>query len=139
MFDMAPLDAPPVRKPAAASSQNGPGLDAETAGLFARRLSLAFRGHPHLSNVLTHVAAGRWDHLEAALIVLLAAPSDIVPLSPLERNLLDLLWIEGGITGRIMKPLFFEICRAALPPEAAERCIVGIRALSSRVSASAFE
>jgi hypothetical protein len=106
-------------------------LEAADGSAFAQTLTSAFRNHPHVNNVLTHISLARWDRIEASLRSLLTASTDIVPVAPLERNLLRLLWAEGGITGRIVKPLFLDICRTSLPPSSAERCVSGIAALSS--------
>lgn len=103
-------------------------LDAVQAASVARRLTTAFRAHGHINNVLTHVASGRWDRIEVALAGLLSAEAPL--LSPLSRNLLDLLWAEAGVTGRVVKPVFVSVCRSSLPPLLAERCMetIAIRA-----------
>jgi hypothetical protein len=105
-------------------------LEAADGSAFAQTLTSAFRNHPHVNNVLTHISLARWDRIEASLRSLLTASTDIVPVAPLERNLLRLLWAEGGITGRIVKPIFLDICRTSLPPSSAERCVAGFSALS---------
>jgi hypothetical protein len=112
-------------------------LDPAAARAFARELVAAFRRHPHINNVLTHVARGRWDRVEAALAAILAAPADGAPLPPLERNLLELVWGEAGVTGRIVKPLFLDRCRRALPAETAEGCLDAVAALFARHAATA--
>jgi len=109
-------------------------LEAKDGLQFAQLLTSAFRSHPHINNVLTHISHGQWNRIEAALETILTAPIDTAPVSPLERNLLCLLWEEGGITGRIMKPFFLDICRTSLPPPLAVRCVAGIAALSSLAS-----
>jgi hypothetical protein len=125
-----PASGPPIAVDAPSRSC----LDAKDGLLFAQILTSAFRNHPHINNVLTHVSFGQWDRIEAALGTLLTAPINTVPVSPLERNLLCLLWEEGGITGRIVKPFFLDVCRTSLPPSLAEHCVAGIAALSSLAS-----
>jgi hypothetical protein len=112
-------------------------LDPAAARAFARELVAAFRRHPHINNVLTHVARGRWDRVEAALAAILAAPADDATLAPLERNLLELLWGEAGVTGRLLKPLFLDRCRRSLPPQTGEGCLDAVAALFARHAATA--
>lgn len=77
----------------------------EDAGL-PKALVACFRSHPHVSNVLTHIGGARWDRIEAALVSLLDPAAGADELLPLARNLLDLLYAERGVTGRILKPFF---------------------------------
>src|SRR6185437_11237546 len=123
-----------LRPPTAVDAPSQSCLEAKDGLLFAQLLTSAFRNHPHINNVLTHISLGQWDRIEAALGNLLTAPIDTAPVSPLERNLLCLLWEEGGITGRVVKPFFLDICRTSLPPSLAARCVAGIDALSSLAS-----
>jgi hypothetical protein len=123
--------AEPVMVPA---TPRPPRLEAAEARALARELVVTFRRHPHINNVLTHVALGRWERVEDALTVILAAPADAATLSPLARNLLDLLWGEAGVTGRILKPLFLDRCRRALPPARGEACVHGVAALYARAA-----
>lgn len=127
-----------ARRPVGASLCGEPCLDAENGTMFAQRLTSTFRNHSHINNVLTHIASGRWDRIEDALATLLTSSTEVAPSSPLARNVLDLLWAEGGITGRIMKPLFLDACRASLSPPLAERCAGGIATLAS-LTLSNFE
>jgi hypothetical protein len=109
-------------------------LDAAEAHALARELVAAFRRHPHINNVMTHVALGRWERVEDALAEILVGPADPAGLSPLTRNILDLLWGEAGVTGRILKPLFLGCCRRYLRPERAETCADGVAALYARAA-----
>ena len=110
-------------------------LDAAEARAFARELTAAFRRHPHVNNVMTHVALGRWQGIEDALVAIFSEPADVAALSPLSRNILDLLWAEAGVTGRILKPLFLDFCRRHLSPSRAEGCVQGIAFLFAQASA----
>lgn len=125
--------AAPVQSPAGVVSP----LDPAAARAFARELVAAFRRHPHINNVMTHVALGRWDRVEDALAAILAAPANAGALSPLARNLLELMWGEAGVTGRILKPLFLERCRRHLSPESAEASVRWIAALFTEHAATA--
>ena len=79
--------------------------EASTAEL-AFRIFAAFRAHPHINNVLTHISRAKWAEVEKSLnrILDLATTSD--GLSPLEENIIELMVGERGITGKILKPYF---------------------------------
>lgn len=103
---------------------------AASSAQFVRTLVTRLRKHPHLNNVLTHIARGRWDRIEAALMTIFSAPNSPASLSPLARNLVDLLWAERGVTGRIAKPFFLDLC-ASMPQETADywtNCVKGYEA-----------
>lgn len=103
------------------------GLDAaslDVAGL-ASATAVAFRSHPHLNNVLTHLCGADWGRLDAALRALLDPAARPSALSPFALNLLDLMWAERGVTGRIMKPCFHALLATLLAP--AERAAVAER------------
>ena len=51
----------------------------------------AFRRHPHLNNVLTHISGARWERVEQALRAILDPVSRSRELSPLARNIVDLM------------------------------------------------
>ena len=70
----------------------------------AFRIFAAFRAHPHVNNVLTHISRAKWAEVEKSLnhILDLATISD--DLSPLEENIVELMVGERGITGKILKP-----------------------------------
>ncbi len=82
-----------------------------------------FRAHPHINNVLTHISGANSKRLEHALrsILDLTTPSDT--LSPLERNIVDLMCAERGITGKILRPHFHGVLRKVLQPDRADRII----------------
>lgn len=78
----------------------------------------ALRYHPHVNNVLTHVSAGQWTRVGEALSVILDRQATADDLSPLARNVVDLLCAERGVTGRILKPYFRDVLARLLPGEA---------------------
>ncbi len=93
------------------------------------RIFAAFRAHPHISNVLTHISRARWREVEQALnrIFDLSMTSD--GLSPLAENIVELMVGERGVTGKILKPYFQAALRRILEPSSAERLIRHITAL----------
>src|SRR5450759_2569701 len=97
-------------------------------GELAFRVLVAFRVHPHLSNVLTHISGANWAKVERSLnsIFDLATPSG--SLSPLDQNIIDLMCADRGVTGRILKPYFHAVLRRVLEPNHAERLIRHITA-----------
>jgi len=96
----------------------------------AFRIFAAFRAHPHINNVLTHISRARWVEVEQSLnrILDLATTSD--GLSPIEENLIELMVGERGITGKILKPYFLAALHRILQPAYAKRLIRHVNALS---------
>ncbi len=79
----------------------------------------SFRRHPHINNVLTHISGANWGRVEQALRAILdplAAGSDV---SPLARNIVDLMCADRGVTGRILKPYFRDLLGKILSPRLA--------------------
>ena len=64
----------------------------------------AFRRHPHINNVLTHISDANWERVEQALRAILDPLAASRDLSPLARNIVDLMCADRGVTGRILKP-----------------------------------
>lgn len=93
------------------------------------RIFAAFRAHPHINNVLTHISRTKWREVEQALnrIFDLSTTSD--GLSPLEENVVELMVGERGIAGKILKPYFQTALLRILGPSSAERLIRHITAL----------
>jgi len=89
----------------------------------------AFRAHPHLNNVLTHISRANWPSLEHSLRRILDPATTGEGLSPLEQNLLDLMCADRGITGRILKPYFRAVLYNLLEPGRADRIIGHIQSL----------
>lgn len=100
-----------------------------SAAELAFRIFAAFRAHPHINNVLTHISRAKLREVEQALnrIFDLSMSSD--GLSPLEENIVELMVGERGVTGRILKPYFQAALRRTLEPDPAERLIGHITAL----------
>ncbi|MDE2379522.1 hypothetical protein [Bradyrhizobium sp.] len=95
----------------------------------AFHLVAAFRAHPHVCNVLTHVSRADWRAVERALNVILDPATTSEGLSPLARNLVELMCAERGVTGRILKPCFHGVLDRLLAPDRSERLIARVEAL----------
>lgn len=95
----------------------------------AFRMLVALRVHPHLGNVLTHVSGADWTRVERSLKAILDSATTSDSLSPLERNMVDLICADRGITGRIMKPYFHAALNRVLERDHAERLIRHLNAL----------
>jgi len=95
----------------------------------ASRTFVAFRAHPHINNVLTHISHGNWGMVEQSLNAILNRATTGNSLSPLAQNIVELMCADRGITGRILKPCFHAVLHRALEPDQAERLIRHVRAL----------
>jgi hypothetical protein len=95
----------------------------------AFRIYAAFRAHPHICNVLTHISRARWDEVERSINALLDPATTIDDLSPLGENILDLMVAERGTTGKILKPYFHTVLHGLLDPLRAERLIRHVEAV----------
>ena len=89
----------------------------------------AFRRHPHINNVLTHISGGNWLRIEQALSAILDPNAGHGALSPLAINIVDLMCADRGITGRILKPYYKNLLTSALGEQAAHRLIVHVTCL----------
>jgi hypothetical protein len=89
----------------------------------------AFRRHPHICNVLTHISGGSWDRIERALQVILDHHSGPNDLSPLALNIIDLMCADRGITGRIFKPYYQDLLVAVVGTAVAGRLIAHVTSL----------
>jgi len=98
-------------------------------GELAFRVLVAFRSHPHLSNVLTHISGGNWTKVERSLGSIFDVAITSGSRSPLDENIIDLMCADRGVTGRIMKPYFHAVLRSLLEPDEAERLIRHIHVL----------
>lgn len=114
----------PIAKPADAGRR----ADVPTAEL-ASRVCAAFRAHPHINNVLTHISRADWSAVTRALSAIFDPGVTSDGRSALERNILDLMCAERGITGRILKPYFHARLHRLLEPHEAERLIRHVQAL----------
>ena len=112
----------------ASEAQDGsPGMFRDAAGILvefdlsglARTMVARFRHHPHINNVLTHICGAQWERIGRALRVILDPRATADNLSPLARNIVELMCAERGVTGRILKPYFHASLAAALPSRTA--------------------
>ena len=95
------------------------------------------RAEAHLCNVLTHISTGDWRAVEQAIIAILNSRTSSKKLSPVARNILELVCDDRGVTGRIMRPFFFNaIARITGKPEM-KRLERKIRRLRCRMSLDA--
>jgi hypothetical protein len=94
------------------------------------KLVAAFRGHPHINNVLTHICRSQWSKIEQAVRVIVSPAATPADLSSLARNVLDLMWVERGDTGRILKPYLRGFLARNVPHDA-DRLLDWIARLSS--------
>jgi hypothetical protein len=79
----------------------------------------AFRRHPHINSVLTHISGANWLRVEKALRAILDPLTAGSDLSPLARNIVDLMCADRGVTGRILKPYFRGFLSRILSPHLA--------------------
>jgi hypothetical protein len=92
-------------------------------------VAAAFRGHPHINNVLTHISGANWNAIEAALRAILDPSTGSRDLSPLARNIIDLMCADRGITGRIVKPFYRDLLKHLLGNDMSSRFITHITSL----------
>lgn len=95
----------------------------------AFRIFAVFRGHPHISNVLTHISRANWTRVERELNIILDPTATTGGLSPLARNIINLMCAEHGVTGKILKPYFHAALQRLLGPDEAERLIRHVETL----------
>lgn len=93
------------------------------------RIFAAFRAHPHINNVLTHISRAKWAGVEQSLGRIFDLSTTGDGLSPLEENIVELMVGERGITGRILRPFFLTTLRRIVAPSYAERLIRHIDSL----------
>ena len=95
----------------------------------AFRIFAAFRAHPHINNVLTHISRAQLREVEQALNRIFDLSMSSGGLSPLEENIIDLLVGERGVTGKILKPYFQATLNRIVEPSRAEHLIRHVTAL----------
>jgi hypothetical protein len=93
------------------------------------RVAAAFRGHPHINNVLTHISGANWNAVEGALRAILDPRTGSGDLSPLARNIVDLMCADRGVTGRIVKPFYRGLLTDLLGMATASRFIAHVTSL----------
>jgi hypothetical protein len=117
-----------ISPPTMAHSRPKAGAQLSTAEL-AFRIFAAFRAHPHVNNVMTHISRANWTQVEGALNAILDPSTASDGLSPLARNIVELTCAERGITGKILKPYFHSTLFRLLERGRAERLIRHIEGL----------
>lgn len=106
-------------------------FDTTTLDDLAFSLVAALHRHPHLSNVLTHISRASWPRIEHTLRVILDPATQRRDLTPLARNMLDLMVAQRGDTGRIFKPYFGALLVAAAGATEAETLLSRIHRLAT--------
>lgn len=96
-----------------------------------KRMVAAFRDHSHVNNVLTHICGSQWARVEQALRAIVNPATLRSDLSPLARNLVELMWAERGVTGRILKPYLHQLLARSLSRDTAHRLLCQIGRLCS--------
>lgn len=66
------------------------------------------RGHGHLCNVLTHIGSGNWRAIERAIASILRPRTRASDLGAIARNIVQLIADGRGVTGPIMRSVFFD-------------------------------
>ena len=123
-------DADPTLAPEHSRPEDRRNLPASAAGMphDGREIALgdlaflvvaAFRRHPHINNVLTHISGANWQRVEQAQRAILNPLTASRDLTPLARNILDLMCADRGVTGRILKPYFRGLLARILSPQLA--------------------
>lgn len=95
----------------------------------AFRTFAAFRAHPHVNNVLTHISRANWAKVEQSLATILDLGTTSGSLSSLEENIIDLMCADRGVTGKILRPYFHAVLHRLLEPHQAQRIIRHIEIL----------
>ena len=110
--------------------------DGASAGLSFTLVAL-LRAEGHLCNVLTHVSSGDWRAVEQAINAILEPRTPPRRLSNIARNMLELLCDDRGVTGRRMRPFFFEAIARVAGRAEMKRLEAKIRRLRRRMSLDA--
>jgi hypothetical protein len=100
-----------------------------SVGELAFRMVAAFRAHPHINNVLTHISRANWPGIEQSLRRILDPATTRESLSPLEQNVLELMCASRGVTGRILRPYFHALLYRNLDRDQADAIIGQARRL----------
>ena len=124
---MSPASQAAVKAPAAAAGA----FDTPNIDDLAFSVVAALHRHPHLSNVLTHISRSSWPRIEHTLRVILDPTTQHRDLTPLARNMLDLMCNARGDTGRIFKPYFGTLLVALAGPNRAATLLSRIHRLAA--------
>jgi hypothetical protein len=98
-------------------------------------VAAALRNHRHIGNVLTHISGVSWKRVEEALRAILDPHADSIGLTPLARNIVELMCADRGVTGRILKPYYQGLLIGALGEDVAGRVIANVMALFTEFDA----
>lgn len=90
----------------------------------------AVRNHPHVGNVLTHISGVSWIRIEQTLRVILDIRTTRQDLTPLARNIVELMCADRGVTGRIFKPYLYNVLMALSGTDMAATLIAHINRLA---------
>lgn len=82
-------------------------------------LVAAVRRHPHVSNVLTHVSGQNWARVEQTFDAILDPRTRAADLTPLGENIVELMWAERGVTGRLFRPYWTQVLAVMTGPRLA--------------------
>ncbi len=122
-----------ARRDGATSAESGRASPAGDASLdrneLVLRLTASFRRHPHINNVLTHISGASWLRVNEALGAIFEPRARWHDLSPLARNIVELMCADRGVTGRILKPYYQEWLVAALGERTAGWMIADVNSL----------
>ena len=120
LIDAVPIMVPEYGRNVCESAAGMLHDDREIAiGDLAFLVVAAFRRNPHINNVLTHISGANWQRVEEAQRAILDPLTASRDLTPLARNILDLICADRGVTGRIMKPYFRGLLARILSPQLA--------------------
>lgn len=92
------------------------------------------RAEGHLCNVLTHISSGDWRAVEQSIAAILNSRASPKKLSNVARNILELICDDRGVTGRIMRPFFFEAIARIAGRREMERLEKQVHRLRSQMS-----
>jgi hypothetical protein len=120
---------PSVEASGSAASDVGHGLSECDREVLVKTMLMEFRWHPHVNNVLTHICGSQWTKVEQALRAIVNPATMRGDLSPLARNLVELMWAERGVTGRILKPYLREFLARDLSLDAADQVLFQVSRL----------
>ncbi len=82
---------------------------ARSSDELAFALIATLRAHGHLCNVLTHIGSDNWRAIERAIASILYPRIRATALNAIGRNILELVSDQRGVTGPIMRSVFFEV------------------------------
>ena len=97
-------------------------------------VTAAFRRHPHINNVLTHLSGANWNNVEQAIRLIFDLGVSRRFVTALAANIIDLICADRGVTGRIVKPYFRKLLYATLPAPLAGLVLRHVAALYMEIA-----